>query len=62
MRSDGERERQDPRLAAYRVLSDVDRGEFADRAAGRRLRGLPAADRALALELAYGSIRLRGRL
>jgi len=62
LRSDGERERQDPRLAAYRVLSDVDRGEFADRAADRRLRGLPAADRALALELAYGSIRLRGRL
>lgn len=44
------------------MLCDAERGEFADRAASRRLAGLSAADRALALELAYGSIRLRSRL
>jgi 16S rRNA (cytosine967-C5)-methyltransferase len=52
----------DPRLAAFRILCDVERGEFADRAASRRLAGLPVGDRGLAMELAYGSIRLRSRL
>jgi 16S rRNA (cytosine967-C5)-methyltransferase len=40
----------------------VDRGEFADHAAARRLSNLQPDDRRLALELAYGSIRLRARL
>jgi len=52
----------DPRLAAYHILSDVERGDYADRSAARRLAGLAPADRALGLELAYGSIRLRARL
>lgn len=52
----------DPRLAAYRVLRDVDGGAPADRAADRRFAGLPPRERRLATELAYGSIRLRGRL
>ena len=52
----------DPRLAAFHILCDVDRGEFADRAAARRLAGLAPADRRLAVEMAYGSIRLRDRL
>ena len=52
----------DPRLAAYHVLVDVGRGEFADRAAARRLARLRGADRGLAQELAYGSIRLKSRL
>ena len=59
-----ERERtgEDPRLAAFHTLCDVDRGEFADHAASRRLSNLQPNDRGLALELAYGSIRLRSRL
>jgi len=52
----------DPRLAAYHILVDVGRGEFADRAAARRLSRLRGVDRGLAMELAYGSIRLRSRL
>ncbi len=50
------------RTAAYRVLSDVRRGSYADRAAADRFRGLKGRDRALAQELAYGTIRLRNRL
>ena len=57
-----ERRGEDPRLAAFYTLCDVDRGEFADHAAARRLSNLQPADRGLALELAYGSIRLRSRL
>jgi len=57
-----ERSGQDPRLAAFHTLCDVDRGEFADHAATRRLSNLQPDDRGLALELAYGSIRLRSRL
>ncbi len=53
---------EDPRLAAFHTLCDVDRGEFADHAAARRLSNLQPDDRRLALELAYGSIRLRARL
>lgn len=50
------------RLAAYRILQDVEDGSFADRSAAARLRGLDRRDRSLALELAYGCVRLRGRL
>lgn len=57
-----ERTGTEPRVAAIHILSDVERGEFADRAAGRHLAHLAGADRGLALEMAYGSIRLRGRL
>jgi 16S rRNA (cytosine967-C5)-methyltransferase len=57
-----ERIADDPRLAAFHILCDVERGEFADRAASLRLAGLTASDRGFAMELAYGSIRLRSRL
>ena len=62
MKAGPEKTADDPRLAAFQILCDVERGEFADRAASRRLAGLPAGDRGLAMELAYGSIRLRSRL
>ena len=52
----------DPRLAAWRVLRDVDGGAHADRAARRRFAELDERDRALATRLAYGAVRLRGRL
>lgn len=52
----------DARRAAWRVLRDVDGGEHADRSAERRFADLPARDRALAQELAYGCVRLRARL
>lgn len=52
----------DPRLAAWRVLRDVDEGAFADEAARRRFAELDGRDRALATRLAYGAVRLRGRL
>ena len=50
------------RLAAYRILADVRAGAYADRASDQRLVGLDHRDRALALELAFGVIRLRARL
>lgn len=50
------------RRGALEVLSDVAAGAYADRAAARRFRGLDPRDRGLAQELAYGAIRLRGRL
>lgn len=50
------------RKAARRVLADVRAGAYADRAAERRLAGLEGRERGLALELAYGTLRLRGRL
>lgn len=50
------------RRGALEVLGDVAAGAYADRAATRRFRGLDARDRGLAQELAYGTIRLRGRL
>jgi 16S rRNA (cytosine967-C5)-methyltransferase len=50
------------RLAAFRVLADVREGTFADRSAARRFADLDGLDRGLAMELAYGCIRLRGRL
>lgn len=52
----------DPRRAAWRVLRDVAGGAFADRAAERRFGALAPRDRALATEIAYGAVRLRGRL
>lgn len=51
-----------PRRAALEVLLDVDDGAYADRAAEERFAGLETRDRGLAQELAFGSIRLRGRL
>jgi 16S rRNA (cytosine967-C5)-methyltransferase len=50
------------RLAVLQVLRDVRRGAFADRAFERLAPSLAAADRRLAQELAYGVLRLRGRL
>lgn len=52
----------DPRAAAFRILEDVEAGAYADRAAEARLGALAPRDRALAMELAYGCIRLRARL
>lgn len=52
----------DARLAAFHVLADVREGAFADRSAAERLPALPERDRRLAMELAYGCLRLRGRL
>lgn len=53
---------RDPRRAAWHVLRDVAGGSFADRSAEDRFSELDARDRALATELAYGAVRLRGRL
>jgi len=50
------------RLAAFRVLADVRAGSFADRSARRRFAGLSGPERRLAMELAFGCVRLRGRL
>lgn len=52
----------DPRRAAWFVLRDVDGGAHADRAARRRFGELDERDRALAIRLAYGAVRLRARL
>lgn len=51
-----------PRDAAWRVLRDVARGERADEAADRRFGRLDPRERRLAMELAYGCVRLRARL
>lgn len=51
-----------PRVAAYGVLRDVSGGAYADRAATVRFESLSPADRRLAQQLAFGAIRLRGRL
>jgi 16S rRNA (cytosine967-C5)-methyltransferase len=58
----GHAELTQPRIAAFRILEDVEEGAYADRAAGRRLADVSAPERGLALELAYGAIRLRARL
>ncbi|MEN8144324.1 MAG: transcription antitermination factor NusB [Gemmatimonadota bacterium] len=50
------------RAAAFQILVDVSRGARADEAAERRLANLPKRARALAMELAFGSIRFRARL
>jgi len=52
----------DVRTAAVRVLSEVRRGAYADRAAVKHFRSLSGRDRALGQEVAYGAIRLRARL
>ncbi len=51
-----------PRIAAYGVLRDVSGGAYADRAAAVRFELLSPTDRRLAQQLAFGAIRLRGRL
>jgi len=50
------------RRRALQVVRDVSRGRLLDRAAERRFRDLDARARAWALEAAYGTVRLRGRL
>lgn len=50
------------RAAAARILRECRGGAFADRVAERVLPEVPAADRGLALEIAYGCLRLRARL
>lgn len=50
------------RDAAWRLLRAAAAGAHADRAASRVLAGLAPRDRALARELAYGTLRLRARL
>lgn len=50
------------RVAALKVLSAVRRGAFADQAFDRVAGSLGDADRRLAQEMAYGALRLRGRL
>ncbi|MFQ5689803.1 MAG: transcription antitermination factor NusB [Gemmatimonadota bacterium] len=52
----------DPRIVAHRILEAVEAGAFADRVAEAYLPGLPERDRGLAMELAFGCIRLRARL
>ncbi len=51
-----------PRAAAHRILRESRGGGFADRAAERILPEVPPLDRGLALEVAYGCLRLRARL
>ncbi len=51
-----------PRVAAYGVLRDVSDGAYADRSAAIRFEALSPADRRLAQQLAFGAIRLQGRL
>jgi 16S rRNA (cytosine967-C5)-methyltransferase len=50
------------RRAAFEVLRRVRVGELVDRVADEELRGLPPRERAWAMELLYGTLRLRGRL
>jgi 16S rRNA (cytosine967-C5)-methyltransferase len=51
-----------PRVAAHRILKEVRSGAFADRSAARILPTVAPRDRGLAQDLAYGCLRLRGRL
>lgn len=51
-----------PRAAAHRILGEVRRGAFSDRAASRILPAVDPADRGLALDIAFGCLRLRARL
>ena len=50
------------RVAAHRILRETRGGEFADRVAERVLPDVAPADRGLALEIAYGCLRLRARI
>ena len=54
--------RLNPRAAAHRILGEVRRGTLSDRAASRVLPAVDAADRGLALDIAFGCLRLRARL
>ncbi len=51
-----------PRAAAHRILGEVRRGTLSDHAASRILPAVDAADRGLALDIAFGCLRLRARL
>lgn len=51
-----------PRAAAHRILAAVRAGTLSDAAATRALPDVDAADRGLALEIAFGCLRLRARL
>lgn len=51
-----------PRVAAHRILKEVRSGAFADQSAARVLPTVESRDRGLAQDLAYGCLRLRGRL
>ncbi len=51
-----------PRAAAHRILGEVRRGKLSDRAASRILPAVDPADRGLALDIAFGCLRLRARL
>ncbi|WP_420447112.1 RsmB/NOP family class I SAM-dependent RNA methyltransferase [Candidatus Palauibacter sp.] len=51
-----------PRAAAHRILGEVRGGAFSDRAASRILPAVDTADRGLALDIAFGCLRLRARL
>lgn len=50
------------RAAAHRILGEVRRGALSDRAASRILPAVDPADRGLALDIAFGCLRLRARL
>ncbi|MDH3735255.1 MAG: hypothetical protein OEU54_17120 [Gemmatimonadota bacterium] len=51
-----------PRAAAHRILAETRQGSFADQVAERVLPLVAQRDRGLALEIAYGCLRLRARL
>ncbi len=51
-----------PRVAAHRILREVRSGAFADQSAARVLPTVGPRDRGFAQDLAYGCLRLRGRL
>ena len=51
-----------PRAAAHRILGEVRGGTLSDRAASRILPAVDPADRGLALDIAFGCLRLRARL
>ncbi|MGH7564130.1 MAG: 16S rRNA (cytosine(967)-C(5))-methyltransferase RsmB [Gemmatimonadota bacterium] len=50
------------RRQAFDVLRDVETGRRADESLDRRARDLDRRERAFAMELAYGSVRWRGRI
>ncbi len=52
----------DARPAAHRILTGVRQGAFADHAAERVLAEVEPSERGLALQIAYGTLRLRARL
>lgn len=55
-------QRTDGRRAAFEVLRDVRGGARADESLDRHARSLDSRERAFAMELAYGTVRWRGRL